>query len=200
MPILIPESVVVYDAEAVSAPVSDQGCDGPKDLEESCPQKEELNEVAESPMQEGEDVIIEEEKLMEENTAEEQLVTDQECKDKSTLQEQQVQIKKCDAHLDNLEDSPILGLVFTTTGQPAGDDEVARFQDGEGSSKDQLGTGVCEEIRGVDEEMEMAPVVHVLHNATDALRSSDKTIVLPLPVKSDPSVRKLNLGGEHKAH
>ncbi|OEL32822.1 hypothetical protein BAE44_0006160 [Dichanthelium oligosanthes] len=147
----------VSDAEAVPAPVSAKGCDGSGNSEEaSGPQSKEQNEVVAAPKQEEEDVvIIEDDILMLETPAEEPLVTDQECMDKSTLKEQKVNVEKCPVHLGSQEDSPILGVVSIASEQVA-------VEDDEGSSEEQLENGMCQGIHDAGEEMEMVPIIQWL--------------------------------------
>ncbi|XP_066399089.1 uncharacterized protein [Miscanthus floridulus] len=92
---------VFSHAETVGAPVSYQRRDALEELEEaSDPHKEELNEVDAPKQDQDEDVvIIEDEKLMEETSAEEPSVTNQECTDKSEMQEHQLDDEECHAPL-----------------------------------------------------------------------------------------------------
>ncbi|XP_066341277.1 uncharacterized protein [Miscanthus floridulus] len=78
---------VFSHAETVGAPVSYQRRDALEELEEaSDPHKEELNEVDAPKQDQDEDVvIIEDEKLMEETSAEEPSVTIKECTEKSEI-------------------------------------------------------------------------------------------------------------------
>ncbi|CAO2036341.1 unnamed protein product [Urochloa humidicola] len=130
--------------EDLPAPVSEVVCDNPEDSEEaSGPQKRKQK-------QEVEDVVIfEDEILMEETPAQELLVTEQECVDHSTLQEQKADVEKCSASLVNQEDSPILGPITMSTEISTEKDEGGSFQDGDGS----LEKGVCEEICDAGEEV-----------------------------------------------
>ncbi|CAN6236119.1 unnamed protein product [Urochloa humidicola] len=158
---------VVSDAEAVPTPVSDQGCDGPGDLEvQSDPQNEEQNKVVDQPKQEDEDVvIIEDEVLMVQTPVEDPLVISQKCVVKSALQEQQVDDEKSSARLDSQEDSPILGLVSMA----ARVDKVANFEDIEGSNEEPW----CEEILDAGEEPRLAARESTKEVAGDANHESE---------------------------
>ncbi|CAN6276799.1 unnamed protein product [Urochloa humidicola] len=158
---------VVSDAEAVPTPVSDQGCDGPGDLEvQSDPQNEEQNKVVDQPKQEDEDVvIIEDEVLMVQTPVEDPLVSSQKCVVRSALQEQQVDDEKSSARLDSQEDSPILGLVSMA----ARVDKVANFEDIEGSNEEPW----CEEILDAGEEPRLAARESTKEVAGDANHESE---------------------------
>ncbi|XP_066399293.1 uncharacterized protein [Miscanthus floridulus] len=132
---------VFSHAETVGALVSYQRRDALEELEEaSDPHKEELNAVDAPKQDQDEDiVIIEDEKLMEETSAEEPSVTNQECTDKSEMQEHQLDDEECHAPL--------------ATPEVSEDDEGANFHDDGGSSSGLLDKGVCEETYDVGEEM-----------------------------------------------
>ncbi|XP_062186180.1 uncharacterized protein LOC133889735 isoform X2 [Phragmites australis] len=144
---------VVSDAEAVLASVPNEGCDDPGNVDEaSGPHNDEQKDVVDEPLQEDEEVEMNEGEIpMEETPAEEPPVADQKCTDKTAVQEQQVDVKQCAAPLPSQEDSPILGLVSTTIGQ-AVEDEGTHFQDGAGFGKGQLD-------KEMGEEIEMVPVI-----------------------------------------
>jgi len=76
---------------------------------------------------------------MEETSAEEPSVTNQECTDKLEMQEHQVDDEECHAPL--------------ATPEVSEDDEGANFHDDGGSSSGLLDKGVCEEIYDAGEEM-----------------------------------------------
>ncbi|WVZ86951.1 hypothetical protein U9M48_033662 [Paspalum notatum var. saurae] len=171
------ERGAVSAAAAVFAPVSDQGCDGSEVLEQPCgPQNEELNEAVHALTKEDQDlVIIQDEVLMEENPVEESLVTDQECRDRSTPQEHIVDVEKCPAPLASQEDSPILGFVSMSSGHAAGEDEGVNFQESIGSSEGLLVKKVCEFCDAV-EEIEIVPVVQLLQATLISEASTEEVI------------------------
>ncbi|CAN6229400.1 unnamed protein product [Urochloa humidicola] len=139
--------------EDLPAPVSEVVFDNPEDSEEaSGPQKREQKQDVEDL------VIFENEILMEEVPAQELLVTEKECVDHSTLQEQAADVENCPAPLVNQEDSPILGLITMSTEIAAEKDEGGNFQDVEGLLDKEL----CEEICDAGEEMEIVSTIQGL--------------------------------------